>query len=89
MLFSRAMPDPLKALKKLKYALLSTSFVEFTDASKEGVGAMLVQLNEEEYDYPIYYTSKQLILVEMNYTITKRKKLGVMFALNFFFIILT
>ena len=44
----------------------------FTDSLEEGVCTTLTQF-DEGYDYPIYYASRQLTSVEMNYMITERQ----------------
>jgi hypothetical protein len=90
----QATPDILEVFDKLKQAILSApilrtpnwekSFLVFTDASGKGVGATLAQLDEEGYDYQIYYASRQLTSTEMNYTVTEREGLGVVFALKKF-----
>ena len=90
----QATPDALEAFEKLKLALLSAPilrtpnwekpFLVFTDASGEGVGATLAQLDDEGFDHPIYYASLQLTLAEMNYTVTEKEGLGVIFALKKF-----
>jgi hypothetical protein len=41
-------------------------------------------LDEEGYNHPIHYASKQLTSAEMNYKITERKGLGVFFTLKNF-----
>ena len=88
---SQATPDALEAFDKLKQALISAPilrtpnwekpFFIFTDASGEGVDATLAQLDEEGYDHPIHYASRQLTSAKMNYTVTEQEGLGVVFAL--------
>ena len=87
-------PDALEVFEKLKLALLlapilrtpnwQKSFLVFTVASGEGVGVTLAQLDDEGFDHSIYYASRQLTLEEMNYTVTEREGLGVIFALKKF-----
>ena len=89
----QATPDALEAFEKLKLALFSAPilrtpnwekpFLGFTDAFG-GVGATLAQLDDERFDHPIYYASQQLTSAEMNYTVTEREGLGVIFPLKKF-----
>ena len=90
----QATPDVLEAFENLKLTLLSAPilrtpswkkpFLVFMDASEEGVDATLAQLDDEGFDQPIYYASRQLTSAETNYTVTEREGLGVIFALKKF-----
>jgi len=48
------------------------------------MGSTLFQLNKNGHDHPIHFASKQLTLVEKNYTMTKQKNLLVIFFLKKF-----
>ena len=90
----QAMPDALGAFEKLEQTLLSAPilrtsnreklFLVFTCALGEEVGATFTQLDEERYDHPISYASKQLTSAQMNYMVMERDSLRVNFPLKFF-----
>ena len=46
-------------------------------------------MDDEGYDHPIYYISRQLPSVEMNYTVTEGEGLGVIFCFEEISILLT
>lgn len=54
-----------------------------TIASNTAIGAILGQ-HEEKKPYAIYFISKNISLVELNYTITEKEFLGVIYAINKF-----
>jgi hypothetical protein len=54
-----------------------------TDASDKFVGAVLVK-NEDDKPYVIYFISKNLACVEMNYTVTENELSEMVHALNKF-----
>ena len=54
-----------------------------TDASDSTLGAVLGQ-KEEQLHYAIYFTSKNLTPAELNYIVTKKEFLAVIFAINKF-----
>ena len=55
----------------------------YTDASDKVIGAALGQ-EEDKKPYAIYYISKNLIPAELNYTITEKDFLAVIYAINKF-----
>ncbi|GFY00918.1 retrovirus-related Pol polyprotein from transposon gypsy [Trichonephila clavipes] len=63
----------------LKFPDFQKPFELFTDASSIGVGAVL---NQEQR--PVVFTSRTLSAAERNYTVTERKCLAVIWALNKF-----
>jgi hypothetical protein len=54
-----------------------------TDASNSAIGVVLVQ-NENLLTYVIYFISNNLALVELNYTVTKKEFLAMVYAINKF-----
>ena len=54
-----------------------------TDASNSALGAILGQ-KEEQIHYAIYFISKNLTPAELNYTLTQKEFLAVIFAINKF-----
>ena len=59
------------------------SFHIATDASDMDMGVVLGQL-EEKKPYAIYYISKNLTPIELNYTVTNKEFLAVVHAINKF-----
>lgn len=55
-------------------------FIIFTEASTEGIGAVLCQENEDKFLHPIFFASKSLSKAEKKYHITDLEALGVVFA---------
>jgi hypothetical protein len=55
-----------------------------TDASLEGVGAVLSQIKEDGLRHPIRYMSKKFTEVEQNYPAVKREALAILFAIKSF-----
>jgi hypothetical protein len=54
-----------------------------TDASQTAVGAVLGQ-QEDKIPYTVYYVSKNLAPAELNYTVTEKEFLAVIYAINKF-----
>jgi hypothetical protein len=59
-------------------------FLVYCDACGEVVGSTLSQLDENGHDHPIHFASRQLTLVEKNYTVTEQEGLVVIFSLKKF-----
>jgi len=53
------------------------------DASQIAIGALLGQ-QEDNIPYTVYYVSKNLVPVELNYTVTHKEFLAVIYAINKF-----
>ncbi|KAG0754152.1 hypothetical protein G6F16_012429 [Rhizopus arrhizus] len=68
---------------QLKYPDPSKPYKLYTDASDIGIGAVLVQLDEElNEDRPICFLSRKLLPNEMNYPIVEKELLAVIYALK-------
>jgi len=80
-----------KGLKKaistapvLKRPDFEKEFKLFTDASRIGVGAILVQEDEQGQDHPVYYASRKLVDAETRYPATHLECLAVVWAIQKF-----
>lgn len=86
--------DATKAFHKLKDILTSEpvlskpdfnkEFFVVTDASIEGLGAILTQKDEEDREHPIIYSSRALQGSEKNYGVSKLELLAVVWALQLY-----
>ena len=84
------------AFEKLKEALVTApvlvypmfgegeSFILVTDASMEGLGAVLGQKREDGHVHPVAYASRSLNPHEKNYSITELETLGLVWAVKHF-----
>ncbi len=84
----RASFDNLKKLMTeaplLVYADFTKPFILETDASKEGLGAVLAQRTDNNQVHPIAYASRTLLAHEQNYSISELEALGVVWAVKHF-----
>ncbi|EYB94915.1 hypothetical protein Y032_0166g90 [Ancylostoma ceylanicum] len=62
----------------------SRPFIIYTDASGDGLGAVLCQEGEDKLLHPLYFASKSLTKAERNYHVTDLEALAVIFALKKF-----
>ena len=53
------------------------NFILETDASKEGLGVILSQKDDEGFPKPVYYFSKTLNKAQQNYSATERECLAI------------
>lgn len=59
-------------------------FIIYTDASGEGLGAVLCQIGDDQLLHPFFFASRSLYKAEKNYHITDLEALAVVFALQKF-----
>ena len=84
--------EALKAFEMLKQACMNTPVLAFanytkeflleTDASKQGLGAILSQKQEDGWFYPVAYGSWVLTIHEQNYHSTKLEFLALKWAIT-------
>ena len=63
---------------------LEQTFILQTDASDEGLGAVLTQKDLEGQKHPIAFTSRKLTALELKYTITEKECLTVRWSIKHF-----
>ncbi|KAM8721490.1 hypothetical protein ACLKA7_007379 [Drosophila subpalustris] len=68
----------------LQNANFSKKFYLHCDASNFGVGAVLIQMSEENDEKPIAFMSKKLSSAQRNYSVTERECLAVILAIEKF-----
>ena len=68
----------------LAYPHFDKAFILHTDASGEGLGAVLEQKQEDGMLHPVAYASRTLTKHERKYSITELEALGVVWALKHF-----
>ena len=68
----------------LAYPSFTKDFMLETDASIEGLGAVLSQMQQDGYQHPIAFASRALSPSERNYRITELETLAVVWALSHF-----
>ncbi|KAH9297584.1 hypothetical protein KI387_029266, partial [Taxus chinensis] len=83
-----------EAFEQLKEALVSSPvlknpdwskpFIVYTDASDAALGSTLSQKDENGNDHPVYFGSRQMSSAEVNYTVTEKEALAIIFAINKF-----
>nr|PNR32308.1 hypothetical protein PHYPA_026434 [Physcomitrium patens] len=59
-------------------------FHVYVDAFNVAIGSVLSQKDDKGLDHPIYYTSRQLVGAECNYTTTEREALGMIYSVQKF-----
>ena len=85
-------PECQKAFDKLKTALTTAPILRYpdfsspfrlaTDASDDGLGAVLTQLDDKKVEHVIGYASRALNNAECHYSVTERECLGVVWAVK-------
>ena len=68
----------------LSYPSFDKAFTLETDASIEGIGAVLSQPQDDGHLHPVAYASRALSLQERNYAITELETLAVVWAISHF-----
>ena len=82
------------AVEELKRQLISAPilvssyrtkvFHVYVDASNVAIGAVLSQKDDKNFDHPIYYASRQLVVAERNYSTIEREALGMVYSVQKF-----
>lgn len=68
--------------RKLHLPDLSRKFIIYTDASRRGIGAALVQESSDENLEIVQWGARRFVPRELNYTITEKECLSVIWALE-------
>lgn len=78
--------DTLKAKLSTDPVLVTPDFTkEFllqTDASKNGIGAVLSQINDNSEEHPIFYLSRKMLPNELNYSVAEKECLAIVWSIN-------
>ena len=80
----RELKERLTTSPVLAYPDFSRAFILETDASVQGIGALLSQRQEDQRLHPIAYASRALSPVEQRYSITELETLAVVWAISHF-----
>ena len=77
------MKEKLVSPPVLKYPDFDRSFILTTDASGEGLGALLSQ-GESGKDLPVAFASRTLNQAEKNYSTTEKELLAIVWGMRYF-----
>jgi hypothetical protein len=80
----RTLIDIITKQPVLKTADPTKSYILHTDASDIGLGAVLMQYDDNRHLHPIAFASKLLNPAQRNYTVTDRECLAMVWALEHF-----
>ena len=72
----------------LRLANPTEMFVLQTDASNQGLGAVLSQYSEDGYEHPVAFASRKLLPREVNYAVVEKECLAIVWALYQFHVYL-
>ena len=87
-------PECQRAFAELKHRLVTAQVLMYpsfekeftleTDASIQGLGAVMSQMHEDGHLHPVAFASRGLSNSEANYSITELETLGVVWAITYF-----
>ena len=80
----RKLKEKLTSYPILRHPDMERKFILMTDASREGLGAVLAQLDDNSKEYVVAYASRSLRGAEASYPITDLECLGVIWAVQHF-----
>jgi len=72
----------------LRVAEPSKPYILQTDASEKGLGAVLSQTTQDGKEHPIAFASRKLLPREKNYSVIEKECLGIVWALQVFYVYL-
>ena len=72
----------------LKVAEANKQYVLQTDASEQGLGAVLSQLEENGEEHPVAFASRKLLPREKNYSVVEKECLAIVWSLQMFHVYL-
>ena len=72
----------------LKVAEANKQYVLQTDASEQGLGAVLSQLEENGEEHPVAFASRKLLPREKNYSLVEKECLAIVWSLQMFHVYL-
>jgi hypothetical protein len=68
----------------LAYPNFKKPFIIYTDASREGLGAILSQVDDNNLEHPVAYASRSLLPSETKYPVTELEGLALYWAVKLF-----
>ena len=81
---SDELKDKIASAPVLAYPAFNKDFVLETDASIQGLGAILSQLQSDDKLHPIAFANRALSPQEKNYSVTQLEMLAVVWAISHF-----
>ena len=84
----RKLKELLSTPPILKVAEPSKQYVLQTDASEQGLGAVLSQIRENGEEHPVAFTSRKFLPREKNYSVIEKECLAIVWSLQVFHVYL-
>ena len=76
------MKDALIDTAVLRVADPTKPYILQTDASERGLGAVLSQVDAQGEEHPVAFTSRKLLLREMNYSTIEKECLAIVMGIE-------